>query len=300
MARTPILCIGEVLWDALPAGLFPGGAPFNVACHLKMLGEEVAFASRIGEDELGRQILRRMQQKGLASTWVQVDEEQPTGIVNVTLTQRDNPSYEIVQPAAWDFIALVDGLAELAGTARAVVFGSLAQRHAVSRATIEILRRRSALAVFDVNLRPPFIDRGVIEASLQDADLVKLNEKELQQLAEWFGFAPDLQDAAAQLAEAFACDSVCVTRGARGAGMWRAGRWLEHPGFSVPVRDAVGAGDAFLAALLSGLLAEKPLDKVLAFANATGAFVATKDGAVPEVAAEVIKQLTEGKLPPEI
>lgn len=278
---TPILCIGEVLWDSLPRGLFLGGAPFNVACHLRMLGEEVTMASRIGDDELGRQILRRLAQKDLSGDHIQIDPQHPTGMVNVTLTQKDQPSYEIVAPSAWDFIEADEALRRGAAAAQVLVYGSLAQRSERSRRTIGTLRRIAPLNVFDINLRPPFIDRGVIEASLTDAHLVKLNDQELRQLSEWFGLGSRTRPAVGALAERFQCDTVCVTRGAEGALLWHGGEWFEQPGITVEVKDAVGAGDAFLAGLIHTLLAGKNGAAMLRFANALGAYVASRDGATP-------------------
>ena len=288
---TPILCIGEVLWDSLPRGLFLGGAPFNVACHLRMLGETVHMASRIGDDELGRQILRRLAQKGLSPDDIQIDPQHPTGMVNVTLAQKDQPSYEIVAPSAWDFIEADQALRRKAAEARVLVFGSLAQRSERSRGTLETLRRIVPLNVFDINLRPPFIDRGVIAASLADAHLVKLNDQELGQLSEWFGLGSRLRPAVTALAERFQCATVCVTRGAEGALLWHGGEWFEQPGIAVEVKDAVGAGDAFLAGLIHTLLAGKNGAAMLRFANALGAYVASQDGATPSLNLAEIERL---------
>lgn len=288
-----ILCIGEVLWDSLPRGLFLGGAPLNVACHLRMLGEDVHMASRIGDDELGRQILRRLEQQGLSADLIQVDTQYPTGIVNVTLERQDQPSYEIVAPSAWDFIARDESLQRCAAQAQVLIFGSLAQRGERSRRTIEVLRRSASLNVFDINLRPPFIDRGIIEASLADAHLVKLNDQELLQLSEWFGFEHRMRPAVSALAAHFQCHTVCVTRGAAGALLWKDGEWFDQPGIEVEVKDAVGAGDAFLAGLIHTLLAGKNGTEMLRFANAVGAYVASHVGATPTLDPVQIKQLEQ-------
>lgn len=287
-----ILCIGEILWDSLPGGLFLGGAPFNVACHLQMLGEDVFFASRIGDDELGNQIVRRLKQKNINPQWIQIDPEQKTGIVNVTLEQRYNPTYEIVAPVAWDFIVKSEQLMVLARNADALVFGSLAQRNPDSRQTIETLRRVCPYTVFDINLRPPYDTLEIVKISLQDAKLVKLNDHELLQLAEWFDFSTNLKEASIQLAQTFYCETVCVTKGADGAALWHRGNWCEHPGFKINVQDTVGSGDAFLAALISGILANNQKgDKILEFANAVGAWVATCEGATPALNFDEITSL---------
>lgn len=273
--------MGEVLWDALPAGLFLGGAPFNVACHLSAAGVPAAMVSRIGDDRLGEEILRRAARYGVATDLVQVDPELPTGFVRVSLDNAGTAEYKIVAPAAWDAITHTDELLARASRARAIVFGSLAQRNAITRATIERLWESEALMVFDVNLRPPFDDREVVRRSLERADVVKLSDVELRQIAIWFRLPKEDRAAAAAIAESFDCGTVCITRGNRGAAMWRDGAWTEHPGFEVEVKDTVGAGDAFLAVMLAGYLNGATDAVILQHANMIGAYVATQFGAVP-------------------
>jgi len=275
-----ILCIGEILWDALPEGLFLGGAPFNVARHLHALGEPVAVASRVGDDRLGREALRRLRAQGLEASLVQQDDRLPTGFVQVALDAKiDEPDYEIVEPAAWDAIVRTDALTRRAEQAQALVYGSLAQRAEGSRRTIQRLWETDALCVFDVNLRPPFIDRERIEQSLRAADLVKLNETELKRMRAWFGLPEGPEAAMAGLAEAFACRAVCATWGGDGARFWTDGHCRHHLGYAVEVEDTVGAGDAFLAALLAGFLDGRAGPDLLALANRLGAYVASRTGA---------------------
>ena len=281
MASSEILCVGEVLWDALPEGLFLGGAPFNVACHLRGAGLPASMVSRIGDDRLGEEVLRRATRYGVGVDLIQVDPTLPTGFVRVAIDEGGNPAYEILAPAAWDAIDPSEALLGRAREARAIVFGSLAQRDARSRATIARLWESDAMAVFDVNLRPPFDDREVVDRSLRRADVVKLSELELASVAEWFALRGTPRAQVAALAETFSCDVVCLTRGSEGAALWHDGRWTEHPGFKVEVRDTVGAGDAFLAVLLAGLFAGGSDASLLQHANLIGAYVATQYGAVP-------------------
>ena len=281
MASSEILCVGEVLWDALPEGLFLGGAPFNVACHLRGAGLPASMVSRIGDDRLGEEVLRRATRYGVGVDLIQVDPTLPTGFVRVAIDEGGNPAYEILAPAAWAAIEPSEPLLRRAREARAIVFGSLAQRDARSRATIARLWESDAMAVFDVNLRPPFDDRDVVDRSLRRADVVKLSELELASVAEWFALRGTPRAQVAALAETFSCDVVCLTRGSEGAALWHDGRWTEHPGFKVEVRDTVGAGDAFLAVLLAGLFAGGSDASLLQHANLIGAYVATQYGAVP-------------------
>jgi len=277
-----ILCVGEILWDALPEGLFLGGAPFNVARNLHALGEEVHFVSRVGDDILGEEALRRLRVQGLDADLMQIDDSLPTGFVRVALdAHTGEPNYEIVEPAAWDAITFTDALQQHVDRAVAIVFGSLAQRASTSRQTIQRLCETDLLCVFDVNLRPPYVDRAIVEHSLRVADVVKLNESELGRLRDWFGFAEAPEAAMADLAETFDCSAVCVTWGGDGARLWQDGTCSHHPGYAVDVEDTVGAGDAFLSALLSGLLAGRGGPSLLNRANRLGAYVAAHSGALP-------------------
>jgi fructokinase len=281
MPSAEVLCVGEVLWDALPEGLFLGGAPFNVACHLRAAGTPVTMVSRIGGDRLGDEVMRRAVRYGVGTDLIQVDAELPTGFVRVSVDDAGNPGYEILAPAAWDAIAPTEALLSRAAKARAIVFGTLAQRHAISRGTIQRLWDTDALMVFDVNLRAPFEDREIVRQSLRRADVVKISDEELRRVAEWFALRGTSREIVTALAETFDCAVVCVTRGSGGAALWHDGNWSEHPGFKVEVRDTVGAGDAFLAVLLAGLLAGEPDSALLQHANLMGAYVVTQFGAVP-------------------
>jgi fructokinase len=281
MPAPEVLSVGEVLWDSLPAGLFLGGAPLNVACHLHAQGVRVGMISRVGSDRLGDEARKRIARQGISTELIQVDPALSTGFVEVSLDADGIPGYEIVEPVAWDAIEFTDALLQRAAEARAIVFGSLAQRNPVTRRTIERLCETTALKVLDTNLRAPYPSPDLVRDSLERADLVKLNDEELRQLAEWFGLPVDPRTATAAVAERFDCRMVCVTRGAGGAALWHEGRWSEHPGFPVEVQDTVGSGDAFLAALLAALLAGMRDDELLERANLLGAYVATRSGAVP-------------------
>ena len=293
MRGVEVLCVGEVLWDSLPAGLFLGGAPFNVAGHLHALGVPVGMVSRVGHDRLGGEALQRLRRSGIGTDLLQRDSKRPTGFVSITLDDAGIPAYDIVSPAAWDYIELDDGLLERAERSAAIVFGSLAQRSPVSGATIERLCETDVPKVFDVNLRPPYDGVAVVRRSLGYADVVKLNEHELAQMAAWFGLPEGLRAGAAALAERFGCRTICITRGEAGSALLHDGRWTEHAGYRVEVKDTVGSGDAFLAAFLAGWLAGRDDDALLQHANLLGAYVATQHGAIPAYQQETLALLAE-------
>ena len=280
-SRQTICCVGEVLWDALPEGLFPGGAPLNVCCHLHALGEQALMVSRIGSDRLGQEIVRQLESRGMSARYLQTDEQVETGFVEVNLSVKDGPGYEIIEPAAWDFISLTDEAETLATKADIVVFGTLGQRNDVSRKTIQQFIKKSALVIYDVNLRPPYDEPSIVENSLQEADIVKMNEDELMTLAGWFGWSGQREQVVEQLADAFNCRQVCITCGRDGSALFNQGSWTRQKAIPVEVRDTVGAGDAFMAAFIFGLTRFETDRERLRFAGVLGAFVATKQGANP-------------------
>ncbi len=278
-----VLCFGEILWDFLPEGLFPGGAPFNVGYHLHRLGAQAHVVSAIGRDLLGEELLRRLQHWGLPLDSIGRHTGLPTGYVRAALESSGDARYEIAPSVAWDQIDVTEDVVRLAVGARALVFGSLAQRSAYNRAALERLLAvlpSGALAVFDVNLRPPFDDLELVRSLARRASALKLNAEEAARLAEG---ANGEEACARALADSTGCALVCVTAGARGAGLLRAGRWTWEAGRPVTVADTVGSGDAFLASLVISLLGEQIVDhQVLARACRLGEWVASRRGATPE------------------
>ena len=285
-----LLGVGEILWDLLPAGRQLGGAVGNVCCHAHQMGADARLVSRVGDDPLGREAIARLAALGLPTDAVGVDPLAPTGTVEVALAD-GQPTYTIRPDVAWDRIGVEPHVAELAGRADAVCFGTLAQRSAASASAIRQivgLTPATTLRVFDINLRPPFCDRRTVESSLSLANALKLNDDELPTVAAMFGLTGDPREQLAELARRFDLRHVAYTRGARGSLLLGDGVWSEQPGRPVAVVDAVGAGDAFTAAWVTGLLARWDLDRVHARAAAVAAFVCTQPGATPTLPADLI------------
>ncbi len=279
-----ILAIGEVLWDLLPAGKQLGGAPANFAYHARSLGADARLVSRVGDDPLGREVIERLRRLDLPADTLQVDAEAPTGTVDVWLGADGQPRYTIREGVAWDRIEADAAARALAARADALCFGSLAQRAEPSRGAILAIVeavRPGALRVFDVNLRPPFVDVNVIAGSLERANVLKLNDHELPELAGMFGLAADPRRAIEGLAGRFGLEVVALTRGGGGSLLWAGGEWSDHPGRPAEVVDTIGAGDAFTAALVVGRLAGHPLDAINGHANAVAAFVCSQPGGTP-------------------
>lgn len=284
--RTPtVLCFGEILWDFLPEALYPGGAPFNVAWHLRQLGVDARPVSAVGRDILGEELLRRLRHGGIATDLIGRHHGLPTGTVRAALGAGGDASYEIAPSVAWDQIFATEDAVRAAVGARALVFGSLALRSAFNRNSLERLLAvlpEGALRVFDVNLRPPHDDLALVRDLAPRASVLKLNAAEAARLA---GQAetPGAEEAHARaLAAATGCALVCVTSSARGAGLLVGGAWHWEPGRPVAVADTVGAGDAFLASLVADLVAGRPAGAdTLARACRLGEWVATQRGATP-------------------
>jgi fructokinase len=278
-----IIGIGEILWDLLPDGKRPGGAPANFAYVANALGNHGVVLSRVGNDEPGKEILAELNAKKLSTATIQLDDEKPTGLVEVRL-ENGQPNYRIVENSAWDFMEFSDDWREIAARADAVCFGSLAQRKRVSRRTIlEFVNLTRGWRIFDVNLRQPFYSREVLRESLKTANAAKLNYEELPVVAEMFGIkTPNPLRAAKDLLSQFDLNLICVTRGAAGSVLVANTEISEAAGFKVEVADAIGAGDAFTAALAHGLLRGWKLDDINKFANQVGAFVASQTGAMPD------------------
>lgn len=287
-----VVCFGEMLWDVLPSGKQPGGAPLNVAVHLHNFGRPVALISRVGHDDLGAELLAFAEGKGLSTRYVQQGETHLTGVVKANVSDSHEVTYKIVQPVAWDYIQYEDALDPLVEQAEAFVFGSLAARSGATRETLYRLLQRAPFKVFDVNLRAPHYSRSVVTYLLRQANLVKLNHHELAEIMGWFGASPDEETALHWLAERFGLQAVCVTKGADGAVLWTGGQLYRSPGIAVRVQDTIGSGDAFLAALLRGWLAQQAPAELLAFACAAGSLVATHQGATPAISAADVRALS--------
>ncbi len=291
-AHEPLLTFGEALWDITAEGRTPGGAPANVALHLAALGVDVRLLTRVGDDALGRALTAWLAGTGLGIDHVQLDRELPTGRVHVDASDPLDVNYKIAAPAAWDRIDS-DAFLETAGKSPAtVVFGSLATRHEVSRASLLALLERAELRIFDANLRPPFDGRDIIERLLRHSDWVKLNEQELVRICGWTGIPEDEPaTAGARLRARYGLEALCITLGARGALLIDADGLHIQPGFAVPVIDTIGCGDAFLAAWLAEVLRGAGAQDALLKACAAGALVATQSGASGAVSPDAIEAL---------
>ena len=285
-----VIGIGEVLWDLLPSGPQLGGAPANFAYHAQALGARAEVITRVGNDRFGQEICERFREMGLPEDEVQVDEAAPTGTVTVTITGHGVPYFVIHENVAWDRLVVSQAALKAVRGANAICFGSLAQRNSISGTAIQRLVAAApvdALRVFDINLRQSFYSREIMERSLRLANVLKLNDAELPVLAQMFELGASAKQQMKSLAEGFSLRGVVLTRGAEGSLIYEHGRWSEQTARTVQVVDTVGAGDAFTAALVLGLLHQQDLDEVHAFAAEVARYVCSCAGATPALPSQL-------------
>ncbi|PAW95520.1 hypothetical protein CKK33_19235 [Mucilaginibacter sp. MD40] len=291
--RNKVLCFGEVLWDAFGEEKKAGGAPMNVARHLAQQHVSVVFASRVGKDESGKGLINFLKENKLyTANLIQKDNTLPTCEVTVELDEKNQATYIIPEPVSWDNIQSDKNLLEEAKTATIVVFGSLASRGKTTRDTLlNMLEETPALKVFDVNLRAPHYTVADIETLAARANIIKMNEEEAELLIH--GSNGLLREKMVEFQKKYHTQTICVTRGENGAIVWHNHEFFEHPGFSVEVADTVGAGDAFLATFIAGIIEKQPMQKILVDACAIGSFVASKRGANPVYVRDEITGIKE-------
>ena len=277
-----VVSIGEVVWDIFGDRQVLGGAPVNVAYHLHTLSVPTTVITRVGDDELGEVTRKKIAGLGLPTLGMQSDGQHATGTVVVTVDSNNEPSFDIVDPAAWDFIDMAAAEKAAGNDPFFLVFGTLAQRRHGSRDAIRALWKKADKKLYDVNLRPPFTTRKLVVDSLQTADIVKMNEHELQTIGDWCGIpVTDAKKQAESVRDHFSLEAVVITEGGKGAWLTSADGYFHHGGFPVEVADTVGAGDAFFATFIEGYMHKRPWLECLTRANHRGAFVASQHGATP-------------------
>jgi fructokinase len=302
-----VIGIGEALFDCLPEGRKLGGAPANFAYHVSQFGLNGCAISAIGDDELGEEIVDTFEkvQAALPTFSFQLSTvEQPTGTVKVTLDDKGIPQYEICLGVAWDNIPLTNSMLEIARNTKAVCFGSLAQRSETSRETIQAFLDATpadALKVFDINLRQSWYTAEVIAESLSRANVLKINDEELDVVATMLLGEPTLpgkliaedpektRRICRELIAKYGLDMLILTCGAIGSYVFTESRESYVATPKVQVADTVGAGDSFTATFVAQLLLGKSIREAHEKAVAVSAFVCTQHGAMPVLPEELKK-----------
>lgn len=290
-----VVCFGEVLWDILPSGRLPGGAPMNVAYHLKKLGANTALITKIGFDDNGKELTNIVSESGITTSYCEVDYNYATGLVYANLSDEHEVVYDIVKPSAWDFIEWKEEYTDLLCQANFFVYGSLSSRNDVSRNTLHQLLEIANIKVLDINLRPPHYHQSHVEYLLQQADILKMNIAELEVITDWFKQFKNTADRIKFLQDMFKIETVIITLGGDGAMVNDKGTEYKHNGFKVTVADTIGSGDSFLAGYLYQLLSGASVEQALTFASGIGAFIATQRGACPKYELTQIIELIQAK-----
>ncbi len=290
--------LGEVLWDVLPSGKVLGGAPANFAYMSNVLGDEGIVASRVGNDDPGREACQVMQELGLNHSYVQQDNDHGTGIATVSIDGGGQPTFTIKESVAWDFLQWTGAWKELSSRADVICFGSLAQRSPTSAFTIESFLLNApdkTLRICDVNLRQSFYNKDVLQKSFRHAHIVKVNDQELLQVSFLLNLGIGSEEAlGTRLLRENDLKLICVTRGGRGSLLVSHDGRVEHSGFPVEVTDAIGAGDAFTACLAHYYLRAASLEEISEAANRFAAWVATQRGATPPISKIQLRNILSG------
>jgi fructokinase len=277
-----VICIGEVLWDNLLGRAMPGGALLNVARHLHNSNIPVTLISKVGADAKGIELLGYMKDAGLNTEGIYFDESLPTSEADINIDRFKNIKYSINEAVAWDNLHINMRIVDHAGTAGAIVYGSLASRDIITRKAIDVLLNFDIVKIMNVNLRPPFVDKDMVEGLLLKADIVKLNENELEQIVSWNNkFGKCEKDKLQWFSEHYKCQIICVTKGKNGAVVYHNDILYTHPGYKTETVNNVGTGAAFIAGFISSLINGSAIKQSLDEACLASAAVASLKGTFP-------------------
>ena len=281
-----IVGLGEALWDVLPEGKKLGGAPANFAYHAGQFGLDTIAISALGEDALAEETIEALKEHNLNYLMPRVPY--PTGTVQVTLAEGGIPTYEIKEGVAWDNIPYTNEMADIAKSARAVCFGSLAQRNSVSRENIrKFLADTTAdcLKICDINLRQQFYSKEVLEDSFKLCNILKINDEELVVVNRLFGYdGLDMRQTCEKMVQDYGLKMLVLTCGTNGSYVFtNDGLTSFQDTPKVEVADTVGAGDSFTGSFCACIINGKPVQDAHKTAVAVSAFVCTQNGAMPVV-----------------
>ncbi|MCP4724029.1 MAG: carbohydrate kinase [bacterium] len=287
-----LAAVGEVLWDIYPEGRYPGGATFNFIHHVEQLGQKGVLFSRLGDDPDGRELLEIMREKNYNTDFVQIDKNNPTGYVKVTLDENKVPSFKGADNAAYYYLEWDNRFAEVKDKIDAVLFGTYTQRtpQIMDITKKYLLELKDSLRIFDVNFRWWHDDmKNLVSGCLEHTDVLKMNESEYEKICGLYSLSRDYKTGVVEMMKKFDLRLVSLTLGEYGCILADGNETVYCPGLSVEPVDTTGAGDAFVAAMATGYLKGDPLKKIGESANAVAAYTSTKRGAAPEYDMEDIE-----------
>lgn len=285
-SKPAVVLFGEALVDMFPHLRVWGGAPLNVARHLHAFGEHSILITCLGLDPLGDDLFQFITDSGMQTSGIQRTDQYPTGRVEIDDIEGTH-RFTILPDQAYDHIDGETARSVLRSSSPALMyFGSLAQRNAESRNTLlSLLEDGDAVKFFDINLRTPWYEKGILEHSLHNTDILKLNSDELDLIAEMFGL-PDRQTEGRleALINNYQLSHIVLTRGEKGSWLMNGDGRLYEIGMTTvsgAVVDTVGAGDAFSAVVILGIMRGWPLRQSLEKANEFAAAICSIRGALP-------------------
>ena len=277
-----ITSIGEILWDVYPDRKRLGGAPFNFIYHVWKIHKRANFISSIGNDENGKEILDFLNGKNFPTDNIILDEDHPTGTVQVKLNEDKTPKFKISAECSYDYISLSDKTKKIIEAETEILyFGTLSQRSTVTRQTIQSLFNKNIKCFCDLNLRHDFFSKEMIEEALRTSNVVKVNSDELNKLIELFNLNSDHKKAMEQLNKTYNIDLLCVTQGGDGAMLYNGNELNSCKVETKNIVDTVGAGDAYSAVLCIGYVKNMDINKINKLANEFASDMCSVEGALP-------------------
>lgn len=279
-----ITSIGEILFDIYPNHKRLGGAPLNFIYHIKKLTDNGNIISRVGKDVLGNKAINELKHAGLSTEFIQQDHSHPTGMALVSLDSKGVPTFKIEPDCAYDFIETNDEIENLINTETdCLYFGTLAQRSAVTRNTIQTFLKNGLKYFADINLRQDFYNEEILEATLKTADFIKLNYDEMHVLNDLFVHVEySTEQVALELMEKYELNMIAVTRGGNGSSIFENGKRYDYSSTDTKVVDTTGAGDAFAAILCFGYLSGLEIPYINKLANDFAYDICQIEGALPK------------------
>lgn len=279
-----ITSVGEVLFDIYPTHKKLGGAPLNFIYHINKIIGNGNIISRIGKDVLGEKVLAELKRYNLSAQFVQIDSLHPTGAANVTLNDAKEPEFELDTERAYDFIELTDEAVDLiTSDTNCLYFGTLAQRNETSRSTINSFFNKGLKYFCDLNLRQSFYNEDIVSSSLQAANILKVNYKELQTVHKLLLQGEyNTETSSLELMERFDLKMLAVTRGEDGTTIFENGKRHDYSNNDSVIVDTTGAGDAFSAVLCIGYLQGWELPLINKYSNDFALEICKIDGAIPK------------------
>ncbi|MFT4568621.1 MAG: fructokinase [Saprospiraceae bacterium] len=292
--KVDLVCFGELLWDMLPNGKVVGGAPFNIVNRADSLGLDAFIVTSIGNDILGDELLKTVANKVNHTHFIQRHKSLETSKVEIELSSKGEPKYNIVRPVAWDDIQVDQRIIDLVKSSKALAYSSLALRDERSRSTLFSLLPHAKNKICDINLRAGNYGQSTIMQMVESADTLRMNESELLMLATWLGYSELSQkDQIIAIQKHYNYNEVIATLGAEGAICYDGDSFFIQSVFPTDIKDTVGAGDGFLAAYITRKLKGDIIEEALRYACAVGSITASKRGGTPEISEEEIQQLID-------